>query len=108
MKGLGREGSGRRGFRKQGKRDFGGFERRDSGRFGGKPRRQTMNEVTCDKCGERCVVPFKPTGDKPVYCSKCFRNKEDSAPTSKINSYASEFEQINRKLDKLMEALNIE
>ena len=119
MKGFGKKGSGRKGFKKQGKRDSGGFkkkgkrksggfERRDSGGFGGKPRRPTMNEVTCDKCGETCTVPFKPTEGKPVYCRKCFRNQGDSSPASKINSYASEFEKINRKLDKLMEALKIE
>lgn len=107
MAGFDREGSGRRGFRKPSKRNFGGSDRRDSGRFGGKSRPQTMNEVTCDKCGERCVVPFKPTGDKPVYCSKCFRNKQDSAPTGMTNHYAAEFEKINRKLDKIMDAMNI-
>lgn len=108
MKGFDRKGSGR-GFRKQGKRNAGGFKKRDSGGFKGKPKRQSMNEVTCDKCGEKCTVPFKPTGDKPVYCSSCFRNKHGgSAPTSKIDTYASEFEQINKKLDKIMKALNIE
>jgi CxxC-x17-CxxC domain-containing protein len=106
MAGFERAGSGRRGFKKPGKRNFGGFAR-DSGRFGGKPRPQAMNEVTCDKCGERCVVPFKPTGDKPVYCSKCFRNNKDSASTSNINPYAGEFEKINRKLDRIMDAMSI-
>ena len=108
MKGFDKKGSGRKGFKKRGKGDSGGFERRDSGRSMGKPRRETMNEVTCDECGERCVVPFRPTGDKPVYCSKCFRNKRDSAPASKISPYTREFEQMNRKLDKIIEALNIE
>ena len=67
-----------------------------------------MSEVVCDNCGERCSVPFKPTGGKPVYCSKCFRDKEDSASKGKINSYESEFAKINGKLDKILEALEID
>jgi CxxC-x17-CxxC domain-containing protein len=49
-------------------RRFGG-NRRDGGRDGGRP---TMHRTTCGDCGESCEVPFKPTGDKPVYCSDCF------------------------------------
>ena len=52
-------------------RDF----RRDSrkSRFGDRERPQ-MYEAICSECGKRCEVPFKPTGDKPVYCSQCFTN----------------------------------
>ena len=32
-----------------------------------------MFDVTCDQCGVRTQVPFKPSGDKPVYCRDCFR-----------------------------------
>lgn len=31
-----------------------------------------MYEVTCSECGKPAQVPFKPTGDKPVYCRDCF------------------------------------
>jgi CxxC-x17-CxxC domain-containing protein len=56
------------------RRDSGG--RRDSGRrsFGGDRERPQMHEAICSDCGKRCEVPFKPTGDKPVYCSQCFTN----------------------------------
>ena len=42
-----------------------------------KPERIMYNAI-CDKCGEETQLPFKPTGDKPVYCRACFaaRNKE--------------------------------
>ena len=40
------------------------------GRSGG-PRQ--MYEVTCAGCGGIARVPFQPRGDKPVYCSDCFR-----------------------------------
>ncbi|MEA3357540.1 MAG: CxxC-x17-CxxC domain-containing protein [Patescibacteria group bacterium] len=38
----------------------------------------TMYKAVCDKCGKDCKVPFKPSGDKPVYCSECFEKKEKS------------------------------
>jgi CxxC-x17-CxxC domain-containing protein len=63
----------------------GDFKRRDSGRrdsgrrsFGDRERPQ-MYEATCSDCGKRCEVPFKPTGDKPVYCSQCFTNHGGSS-----------------------------
>jgi len=30
-------------------------------------------EVECAECHARTLVPFKPTGRKPVYCSACMR-----------------------------------
>ena len=38
----------------------------------GAPRRQ-MFPATCAQCGKTTEVPFQPRGDKPVYCSDCFR-----------------------------------
>ena len=32
-----------------------------------------MYEVPCAGCGGIARVPFQPRGDKPVYCSDCFR-----------------------------------
>ena len=29
------------------------------------------SQMTCDRCGAPTVVPFIPTGIKPVYCRKC-------------------------------------
>ena len=31
-----------------------------------------MHPVVCAQCGKDTTVPFKPRGDKPVYCSDCF------------------------------------
>lgn len=41
---------------------------RDSGR-------SAMFQATCSECGNSCEVPFKPRGDKPVFCSDCFENQ---------------------------------
>jgi len=32
-----------------------------------------MFSVICDECGKETQVPFEPRGDKPVYCSECYR-----------------------------------
>jgi CxxC-x17-CxxC domain-containing protein len=37
----------------------------------GAPRQ--MFPATCAQCGKATEVPFQPRGDKPVYCSDCFR-----------------------------------
>jgi len=34
-----------------------------------------MHQATCDECGNSCEVPFRPSGNKPVYCSNCFETK---------------------------------
>ena len=53
------------------------FKRHD--RFGGKQSaggfnrpRATMHDATCATCGASCQVPFRPTGERPVYCRNCF------------------------------------
>lgn len=40
-----------------------------SGGFG----ERTLHTVTCSDCGEEAEVPFKPTGDRPVYCRDCYQ-----------------------------------
>lgn len=31
-----------------------------------------LYDVTCAKCGKPAQVPFKPSGDRPVYCKECY------------------------------------
>lgn len=31
-----------------------------------------MFDVTCSECGKETQVPFKPDGERPVYCRDCF------------------------------------
>jgi len=48
---------------------------RRTGRYGnssfGSPRQ--MFPVVCAECGKETEVPFEPRGDRPVYCSDCYR-----------------------------------
>ncbi len=35
-----------------------------------------MHPAVCAACGAACEVPFQPRGDRPVYCSDCFRQRQ--------------------------------
>lgn len=61
----GNGGGGRPNFQKK---SFGG---------GFRDREASMHKAICSECSKSCEVPFRPTGDKPVYCSDCFSNKRD-------------------------------
>jgi CxxC-x17-CxxC domain-containing protein len=67
----GRSGGRHGGF--GGGRSFGGGKR-FGGRDGGRPE---MHQATCSECGASCELPFKPTGDRPVFCSDCFGKQKD-------------------------------
>ncbi len=50
-----------------------------SGSYGGgaRPQRQMYDvNLTCADCGKAITqLPFQPSGDRPVYCSDCNRNR---------------------------------
>ena len=122
MRDFNQRGGSRGGFRSGGDRSFG----RPS--FGDRDRRDrgpvTMHKATCAGCGEACEVPFRPSGDKPVYCSACFRNNQGSSDRAPRKDFGRpsfdkgqdrqsgggdnkrEFEAINIKLDKLTASIN--
>jgi CxxC-x17-CxxC domain-containing protein len=49
--------------------------RNSGGNFG---TRRQMYTVTCSACGKSTEVPFEPRGDRPVYCSDCYRKVRGS------------------------------
>ena len=73
----------------------------DSPRFAGEAGRQ-MFDAVCDECGNKCQVPFQPSGDKPVFCSNCFGEKKGAGNTGG----SEKFEEINSKLDKILKLLS--
>ncbi|MFC1710361.1 CxxC-x17-CxxC domain-containing protein [Patescibacteria group bacterium] len=94
----------------------GDYRRRDSGR-------REMYSAVCAECGRDCEVPFRPTGDKPIYCSRCFENKEggrDSRGPDRRRSHGSDYEKkddtnkkmldqlssINYKLDRILNVID--
>ncbi len=83
----------------------------DSERSGGRnfdrPRfeEKQMFDATCDECGDKCQVPFRPSGDKPVYCSNCFGEKKNSNPRNNESvqpQFKEQLEALNAKLDKIL------
>jgi|APSaa5957512622_1039677.scaffolds.fasta_scaffold109300_2 CxxC-x17-CxxC domain-containing protein len=104
-------GGGRRDSGRSGSRDSGRSHGRSSDRFGGGnrgPVRKEMTTVTCDSCKERCEVPFRPTSNKPIYCDRCFRKESRSSGRSNSGGQSSDLAEINRKLDKIIEALELD
>jgi CxxC-x17-CxxC domain-containing protein len=46
-----------------------------SGGSGANRGAREMFSATCSSCGKEAQVPFRPSGDKPVYCSECFQER---------------------------------
>ena len=101
-------------------RDFGrnsgggnrGGRRFDSRGGGNRP----MHRATCSQCGKDCEVPFRPTGDKPVYCSSCFGerggnenrrsyDRNDRPPQRTGPDYARQLDDLSMKLDTIIDLL---
>ena len=46
--------------------------RESGGSYGGE---RQMYPAVCAQCGKETKVPFQPRGDKPVYCSDCYKSQ---------------------------------
>ncbi len=40
-----------------------------------RPQRE-MYDAICAECGAKTQVPFRPSGDRPVYCRDCFSKRK--------------------------------
>jgi len=61
-------------------RRFDHSRRHDRGRQGDGPRERTYTRVICADCNKECEIPFKPSGDRPVYCKECFSKRKKGNP----------------------------
>ncbi len=122
--GGGSRGGDRGGFG-GGRPSFGGGSRGGFG--GGRDSRGPvqMHEAICDQCGKTCEVPFRPTGEKPVYCNDCFGGSAKSegrdfgrksfsgdrgaaAPMvedKRIDNVQRQLDVLNSKVDLLLQTL---
>ena len=101
---------------------FGG--RRPGGQGGFDAGRREMFPATCANCGKPCQVPFRPSGEKPVYCSDCFGNPKlhggnNSAPRefsgeqpfkapekdTRIDDLKRHIDAMTSKLDRVIQIL---
>jgi len=71
------------------------FERGDA-------RERTYTKATCADCNKECELPFKPKGDRPVYCSECFAKQqgESSFSPNRNNRSRERTFPPKRRLDK--------
>lgn len=80
----------------------------DSGRFESRaPERseeRQMFDAVCADCGNACQVPFRPSGDKPVFCNNCFGEKKNAGGNN--GGGKDNFEELNAKLDKILSLLS--
>jgi len=53
-------------------------ERHDQGRPDFRDR--ILHKAICADCKKECEVPFKPTGNRPVYCKECFGKRKEESP----------------------------
>jgi CxxC-x17-CxxC domain-containing protein len=61
----------------------------------------TMYKAICDECHKSCEVPFRPSGDKPVYCNECFskkRGNDDRGPRKDFTDHGPKREFNDRPL----------
>lgn len=42
-------------------------------------RNRPAYQATCAECQKECEIPFKPSGDRPVYCKECFTRRKNEA-----------------------------
>ena len=40
---------------------------------------RSLHKAICADCGNECEVPFRPTGERPVYCRECFSDHKDDS-----------------------------
>ena len=38
---------------------------------------RSFTKAICAECKTECEVPFRPSGDRPVYCKDCFSKRKD-------------------------------
>lgn len=79
--GGGFRGGDRGGRPSFGKKSFGGDR---GGRSDGPAE---MFKAVCSECGNSCEVPFRPSGDKPVYCNNCFSSKREGVDRKPRNDF---------------------
>lgn len=56
-----------------------GSFRHDRGARDNSFRERSFTKAVCAECNTECEVPFRPTGDRPVYCKDCFAKRQEAS-----------------------------
>ena len=81
------------------------FSRDRNDRGGRNTQDRPMFDAVCDNCGNNCRVPFAPREGKETLCSNCFEAKGGD-PRSTSNQSSQALNDINAKLDRILELLS--
>jgi CxxC-x17-CxxC domain-containing protein len=60
---------------REGGSSYGGRSYGGGSSYGGE---RQMYPAVCAQCGKETQVPFQPRGDRPVYCSDCYKQQNPS------------------------------
>ncbi|MBF0485143.1 MAG: hypothetical protein HQL16_01385 [Candidatus Omnitrophica bacterium] len=71
-------------------------------RFNGR----VMHTAICADCKKDCSVPFKPTGDRPVYCQECFSRRKAGGRLTSTPSVDNRPKDIPQALGKTPVVIN--
>ena len=119
------EGGG--GFVHKGERPS--FGPKPAGKFGmarsfGRP---VLHDAVCSHCGKATQVPFRPNGQKPVFCKQCFNTDRANSPSpvtkqtspaifnaprpqaddKRIDDLRGQVEALHVKMDRIWEVLAV-
>ncbi len=97
-------------------RGFGG-----GSNYGGRREEKQLFPAVCGDCGNDCEVPFRPTGDHPVFCRDCFKGKGGFTPKPERKSFGggnssmpsaggvskAQFEALQAKVDKVLSLVQV-
>lgn len=78
-------------------RRFNPSPRHDRERQGDSPRERTYTQVICSECKKECEIPFKSSGDRPVYCKECFSKRRKGSSFSANRNNRPETRDFPRK-----------
>lgn len=53
-----------------------------------------LHKAVCAACSKECEVPFRPSGDRPVYCKECFTKRKNGAVPFKEKSELRSAERV--------------
>jgi len=71
--------------------------RRDRNNRDNSFRERSFTKAVCAECKAECEVPFRPTGDRPVYCKDCFSKRKDKAGGGDRSSFKPKFDRSHRE-----------
>lgn len=93
-------------FRPGGKKSGGNYKRK-SGGGGSFGDRKPMFNATCNDCGARCELPFKPSGGRPVFCRDCFKKQDDGDQRRTPQRFEPKGRDSSRELKEIIEQLKM-